>query len=59
MSIEIISAEELEVYLKIGMVLHYEGTEELEYLIENYITTGEKPDEEKLAPKIEKNPLTQ
>lgn len=57
-SIERISAEELNRYLKLGRLLHYEEAEELDYLIDLYLMTGETPDFEEPAPKIEENPLT-
>lgn len=57
--IERINKDELDKYLTIGRVIHYDYTEELGYLIDLYITTGEKPCFEKNAIKVEENPLTQ
>lgn len=56
--IERISEDDLDKCLIIGRVIHYDDAEELNYLIDLYITTGETPCFEKSAPKVEENPLT-
>lgn len=56
--IERISENDLDRCLIIGRVIHYDDAEELNYLVDLYIMTGETPCFEKSVPKIEENPLT-